>query len=292
MHHHLRERDYKPDHDALDDHEGHRAPIDLAGRHGLHLDAGDFVVVRLFRRHRSQVEQRETERWMHEARLHVDAEDDAEPDQVDAELLGGGPEQRHDDEGQLEKVEEECQQEHHDVDEDQEANLATRQRRQQMLDPDVTVHAVKRQREDTSADENEDHERRELGRCFHGRTQKGDVETLGVVVEPTLEHRQQDRAGGSHRATFSGRGDTDKDRAQYEEDQEQRRHHYEGDLLCHQRQEPQAGQFGENPIHHRCSESKDNTDAHAQDDEFGTGISGAPHHGDANNRRDYSQQQQ
>ena len=48
-------------------------------------------------------------------------EQDAEPDQVDAELFGHRAEQRHDDEGQLEEVEEERQHEHQDVHHDQEA---------------------------------------------------------------------------------------------------------------------------------------------------------------------------
>ena len=86
--------------------------------------------------HRAQVEQREAEGRVHEAGLHVDAEQHAEPDQVDAELVGGRRQQRHDDEGQLEEVEEEGQEEDQQVDDDQEADLAARQRDQQVLDPD------------------------------------------------------------------------------------------------------------------------------------------------------------
>ena len=65
---------------------------------------------------------------MHERGLHVDAEHHAEPDQVDAELLRRRPEQRNDDEGELEEVEEEGEHEDEDVDEDQEADLAAGQR--------------------------------------------------------------------------------------------------------------------------------------------------------------------
>ena len=60
--------------------------------------------------------------------LHVHAENDAEPDQVDAELFRRRPEQRNDDEGELEEVEEEGQQEHERVHEDQETDLSARQR--------------------------------------------------------------------------------------------------------------------------------------------------------------------
>ena len=64
---------------------------------------------------------------MHERRLHIDAEDHTEPDQVDAEVFGGRPKQRNDDEGQLEEVEEECEYEHKRVDEDEKADLSARQ---------------------------------------------------------------------------------------------------------------------------------------------------------------------
>ena len=43
--------------------------------------------------------------------------------------VGGGRQQRHDDEGQLEEIEEEGEQEDQDVDDDQEADLAAGQRR-------------------------------------------------------------------------------------------------------------------------------------------------------------------
>ena len=55
----------------------------------------------------AQIEQREAERRMHEARLDVGADQHAEPDQVDAELVGDRRQQRDDDEGDLEEIEEE-----------------------------------------------------------------------------------------------------------------------------------------------------------------------------------------
>ncbi len=81
-------------HDYLDHHEWHRAPVDLSGGDALGAFAGDAVEEAFARRYRTQIEQRESERWVHERRLHVHAEDDAEPDQVDAEMLGCGSEQR------------------------------------------------------------------------------------------------------------------------------------------------------------------------------------------------------
>ena len=75
---------------------------------------------------RTQVEQRETERRVHEGGLHVDADQHAEPDQVDAHLLRYRRQQRNDDEGDLEIVEEEGEEEHEDIDEDQETDLRRR----------------------------------------------------------------------------------------------------------------------------------------------------------------------
>ena len=88
---------------------GDRAQIDVGASHRGRRDA-------------AQVEQREAERRVHEARLHVGADQHAEPDQVDAELLRDRREQRDDDEGDLEEIEEERDDEDEDVDEDQEAD--------------------------------------------------------------------------------------------------------------------------------------------------------------------------
>ena len=125
---------------------------------------GHAVAVALARRHRAQIEEREAERRMHEARLHVDAEQHAEPDQVDAERLGRSGEQRHDDEGELEEIEEEGEHEDDGVDDDQEADLSAGQADQQVLHPFVPVDAIEGQREDARADQDEDDEGGELGR--------------------------------------------------------------------------------------------------------------------------------
>ena len=60
----------------------------------------------------------------------------AEPDQVDAELLSHRAQQRHDDEGELEKIEEESQHEGERVDDDKKPDLAARQAGEQALDPE------------------------------------------------------------------------------------------------------------------------------------------------------------
>ena len=103
---------------------------------------------------------------MHEARLHVHAQHDAEPDEIDADLVGCRPDQRNDDEGDLEEIEEERKEEHQHVDEYEKADLTSGERCQQMLHPKVTVHAVEGQREDARANENEHDERGQLGGGF------------------------------------------------------------------------------------------------------------------------------
>ena len=63
-------------------------------------------------------------------------------------LSATGAEQRHDDEGELEEVEEEGEEEDEHVDDDQEADLAAGQAGEQVLDPEVAVHAAEGQAED------------------------------------------------------------------------------------------------------------------------------------------------
>src|SRR5262249_31591098 len=123
MHDHGWEGDDQPDHDALDHHERDSTPINLAGGHWLHALARETVEISLARRHRSQVEQGKAERRVHERRLHVHAEDHAEPDEIDAEPFRRRAEQRNDDEGDFEEIEEEGEQENEYVDEDEETDL-------------------------------------------------------------------------------------------------------------------------------------------------------------------------
>jgi hypothetical protein len=82
---------------------------------------------------------------MHERRLHVDAEQYAEPDQVDAELIGDGP-TNGTTMNESSKIEEERQ---------KKMRMLTTIRnpswppggREQVLDPDVPVDPVERQAE-------------------------------------------------------------------------------------------------------------------------------------------------
>src|SRR5690606_17946845 len=100
--------------------------------------------------------------------LHVDAEDHAEPDEVDAELVGRSRQERNDDEGDLEEIEEEGEEEDEQVDEDEEADLAAGERGQQILHPAVAVDAVKSERERSRPEQDEKYEGRQLGRRFGG----------------------------------------------------------------------------------------------------------------------------
>ena len=64
---------------------------------------------------------------MHEARLNVRADEDAEPDEIDAEFFGGGRQHRNNDEGYFEKIEEKRDQENEGVGKDQETDRTSRQ---------------------------------------------------------------------------------------------------------------------------------------------------------------------
>ena len=121
--------------DQVHEQEPADAPKDLAGRDEVADDAFDDENVHSDRR-----------------RDHPDFEklgqDDAEPDQVDAELLGDRRQQRHEDEGDLEEVEEAAEDEHDDRDDDQEAVFAAGKRQEQFLDPDIAVQSVEGEAED------------------------------------------------------------------------------------------------------------------------------------------------
>ena len=189
---------------------------------------------------------------MHEARLHVDAEQDAEPDQVDAELVRRGRQQRHDDEGELEEIEEEGEEEDEQVDDDQEADLAAGQRDQKVLDPEMAVDAVEGQREDARADQDEQDEARKPG----GRGQRllDDIE-----VQPPFRRGHDQGADRAHGAAFGRRRDAEEDGAEHEEDQRQRRDQHDDDLLGQPRHQaelqPSVGD-GEDVDDDRCRRSR------------------------------------
>ena len=130
------------------------------------------------------------------------------------------------------------------VDEDQEADLAAGQRGQQMLDPDVAVHAVEGQREHARADQDEDHEGRQLRGRFRGLPDQ-------VPAQPALGGAENERAGRAHRAALGRGRDADEDRAEHKEDQEQRRHHDERRLLRHRGQEAESGELVDHPVQRR-----------------------------------------
>src|SRR5439155_4063892 len=120
----------------------------------------------------AQIEQGKAEWRMHERGLHVDAEQNAEPDEIDAELLRHRPEQRHDDEGELEEIKKEGEHEAQEIGDDEEAELTARQAEQEMLDPEIAVDAAENKTEDRRADEDEDDEGRQLRRRVHRLAQQ------------------------------------------------------------------------------------------------------------------------
>src|SRR5439155_3923420 len=168
----------------------------------------------------AQVEQREAERRVHERGLHVHAEQHAEPDQVDAQLVRDRREQRHDDERQLEEIEEEREQEGKDVYDDEKADLAAGQAGEQVLDPQVAVHAAEREAEYGRADQDEHHERSQLGGRVHRLLEQR-------PAQAPVDERQRQRAGGAHRAALGRRRDAEEDRAEHQENERERRDQHE-----------------------------------------------------------------
>src|SRR5690606_22152990 len=147
-------------HEQLNADERHRPPVDLAGGDGFGHLAGNLVAVRLFGCHGTQVEQGKTKRRMHERGLHVHGQQYPEPDEVDAELVGHRAQQRHDDERQLEKIEEEGKQKRKDADKDDEAPFTARQVDKQVFHPEVAVDAAEAERENRGAHQDKHHETR------------------------------------------------------------------------------------------------------------------------------------
>src|SRR5262245_59718280 len=115
--HRPRPEDDDDDQNHLQPHPRNGAPVDSRSLDRPWCDA-------------AQIEQRETKWRMHEAGLDIGADQHAEPDEVDAQLVGNWCQERDDDERDLEEIEEERNDEYEGVDEDQEADLPARQRRQ------------------------------------------------------------------------------------------------------------------------------------------------------------------
>ncbi len=201
--HRLRPEDQDHDQNHLEEHPGNRTPIDVRRLHRRRRDA-------------AQVEQREAEWRMHETGLDVGADQHAEPDEVDAELVGGGRQQRNDDEGDLEKIEKERNHEHEDIHEDQEADRSPRQRRQHGLDPHLAAHALEHKAEGAGADQDIDHH----GGDPHGGRHALIDERAG---EGAIEGCEREGADGPHGAGLGRGGETQEDRAEHEKDQAERR---------------------------------------------------------------------
>src|SRR5262249_6856395 len=134
-----------------DDHQNH---LQYHPRNGAPVD---FRGLDRPRRDAAQIKQGKAEGRVHEARLNVRADQHAEPDEIDAELVGNRRQKRNDDERDLEEIEEECDHEHESIDEDQKPDLSPRQRRQHILDPYLSADALEDETEGARADQNVDH---------------------------------------------------------------------------------------------------------------------------------------
>src|SRR5690606_12577844 len=129
--------------------------------------------------------------------------------------------QGHDDEGQLEEIEEKGQQEGEHADENDEAPLTTGQVDQQVLYPEIAIDASETETEYGGAHQNEHHETRQRGRGLHGLPEQ-------LPGEPATRNRHGQGTDCTPRPTLSRCGATDETTAEHEEDQEQRRDPVEG----------------------------------------------------------------
>ena len=145
---------------------------------------------------------------MQEGSLHVDRQQHAKPDQVDTELFCHRSQQRHDDEGQLEVIQEERQEEDQHVHEDQEADRAARQVGQQAFHPQRAIHALEHQAEHGGTDQDEHHEGGQLGGGFQRLAQL-------CKRQATLDPAHDQRTHGTHGTAFGRRGHAQEDRAQH-----------------------------------------------------------------------------
>src|SRR6185312_15822907 len=160
---------------------------------------------------------------MHEAGLQRRADHDAEPDHVDAERRGSGGEQRDDDEGNLEEIEEERHHEDEDHGEGEEADLTARQRYEQAFDPVAAADSLEDEREDAAAQKDEDHHRGQAHGGDHAVPQHR-------PVQPAVERRKDQRADHAHGTGLGRRHEAKEDGAEDDEDQGEGRHHPEDEL--------------------------------------------------------------
>ena len=189
----------------------------------------DTVHVLLVGRDRAQEKQRKAEGRVHERGLHVHGQQHAEPDQIDPHLLGHRAQQRHHDEREFKVVQEEGQEEDHEVDHDQEAHLTAGQAGQQMLHPLGAVGRLEDQAEGGGANHDEHHKAGQLG----GRCQRL-LEQRHVQALAGKAH--DERCHGTHGAAFGRRCNAQEDGTQHQKDQQQRRNEHKGHAL---------GQFGQ-----------------------------------------------
>ncbi len=137
----------------------------------------------------------------------------AEPDQIDSQFARDRCEQGNDDESDFEKIEEEGEKEHEDIDEDQKAHHAARQAREHVLDPARAIHTLKHKAEAGRADQDEHHHCGEAhGRC-HGLFDQR-------PGEAAMHGGERDRADRAHRAGLGRRRKAEPDGAENKEDQD------------------------------------------------------------------------
>ena len=182
----------------------------------------DVAGLHLRRGHRLEVEEGEPHRRGDEGHVEVDGHHHREPHHQRSHQpqgFGGGDEQGHHDEGDLQELEVDPQQEDDDVGGDDEAPLVAGDRGQPFGDQVLAVEPVEHQGEEGGGEEDLKNQSGDVGR----RPRR--VED-GLPLEVPVEDRQQHRSQGTHGTGFGGGGDPGEDRAEDGKDEEQRRYHH------------------------------------------------------------------
>ena len=135
--------------------------------------------------------------------------------------------------------------------------MTARQARQQMLNPNVAIHTLECQAENSGANQDEQHEARQLHGGVHGLTHEFHVNAIA-------SHGHDQGTYGTHGATFCGGCNAQENGPKHQENKCQRRNEHKSHALCHVGQQAHFGHF----VEKRSKEGKTHTHTHRDHDGF------------------------
>ena len=182
-----------------------------------------------------EVEQGEPEGGREEGCLQVHRDQDAEPQQIDAEGDEDGRDDRYDDVGDLDEIYEEAGDEDHDQHQGQEGVGTQVGVHDQAGHVRVALHAPEHQTEGLGAHQHEEDHARDVRALLHDLLQR-------IIGKLALENGEQGRAQRAHGRRFRRRGDAREDGTQHDGHQAQGKQEGTDDLPEHAAF-PERGQF-------------------------------------------------